>query len=48
MTKEEAIKAILANYPPENYSMQREALDKAIVLLKEHKPMNIIMSFGEE
>jgi hypothetical protein len=34
MTSEEAIKAIKANYPPENYSMLREALDLAIKLLE--------------
>lgn len=30
MTREEAIDAIKCNYPPENYSMLREALDIAI------------------
>lgn len=35
MTSQEAIETIEANYPPENYSMLREALDMAIALLKE-------------
>lgn len=35
MTNQEAIETIEANYPPENYSMLREALDMAIALLKE-------------
>lgn len=30
MTYEEAIKAIKCNYPPERYSMLREALDMAM------------------
>lgn len=33
MTPEEAIGAITANYPPENYTMLREALDMAITAL---------------
>jgi hypothetical protein len=33
MTPEEAIKAIEANYPPENYTMLREALDMAVSAL---------------
>ena len=37
MTREEAINAIKCNYPPENYSMLREALDMAIEALKEVK-----------
>ena len=36
MTNQEAIETIEANYPPENYSMLREALDMAIGLLREH------------
>ena len=36
MTNQEAIETIKANYPPENYSMLREALDMAIELLKKH------------
>lgn len=35
MTNQEAIETIEANYPPENYSMLREALDMAIARLKE-------------
>lgn len=35
MTSKEAIEAIKANYPPENYTMLREALDLAIKLLEE-------------
>ena len=38
MTNQEAIETIKANYPPENYSMLREALDMAIALLKEQEP----------
>ena len=34
MTREEAIDAIKCNYPPENYSVLREALDMAIEALK--------------
>lgn len=41
MTNQEAIETIKANYPPENYSMLREALDIALTLLEdqEAKPM---------
>jgi len=39
MTNQEAIETIEANYPPENYSMLREALDMAIALLKEQEPV---------
>jgi len=39
MTSQEAIETIKANYPPENYSMLREALDMAIALLKEQEPV---------
>lgn len=41
MTNQEAIETIKANYPPENYSMLREALDTALALLEdqEAKPM---------
>ena len=35
MTNKEAIQAIKSNYPPEQYSMLREALDMAIRLLEE-------------
>ena len=34
MTREEAIDAIKCNYPAENYSMLREALDMAIEALE--------------
>ena len=37
MTNIEAIKAINANYPPENYTILREALDMAIALLEEQE-----------
>ena len=37
MTNQEAIETIEANYPPENYSMLREALDIAIAVLKEQE-----------
>lgn len=40
MTNEEAIQAIKSNYPPERYTMLREALDMAMTLLAaESKPM---------
>ena len=38
MTNEEAIKAIKCNYPPENYTILREALDMAIEALKKTNP----------
>jgi len=38
MTNEEAIKAIKANLPPENYSILREALMIAIHALDEEQP----------
>ena len=34
MTNEEAIRAIKCNYPPENYTRLREALDMAIEALE--------------
>ena len=37
MTNQEAITTIEANYPPENYSMLREALNMALTLMKEQK-----------
>ena len=42
MTNQEAIETIEANYPPENYSMLREALDMAIALLKEQEAVPVI------
>ena len=38
MPNEEAIKAIKCNYPPENYTILREALDMAIEALKKQIP----------
>ena len=38
MTNEEAINAIKSNYPPENYTILREALDMAIEALKKTNP----------
>lgn len=35
MDYQEAIEVIKSNYPPENYTMLREALDLAIELLSE-------------
>lgn len=35
MSYEEAIQTIKLNYPPENYTMLREALDLSIKLLEE-------------
>jgi len=37
MTNQEAIETIQANYPPENYTLLREALDKAVNLLNEQE-----------
>ncbi len=42
MTNQEAIETIEANYPPQNYSMLREALDMAIAKLKEQKAVPVI------
>ena len=39
MTPKEAIKAIECNYPPEEYSRLREALDLAIDTLEKQIPM---------
>ena len=38
MTYEEAIKAIKCNYPPEHYSMLREALDIALEVIDKQIP----------
>lgn len=38
MTNEEAIKAIINNYPPSHYSMLREGLDLAIKALEKQIP----------
>lgn len=35
MTSKEAINVIKSNYPPENYTILREALDLAIRLLED-------------
>jgi len=45
MTNQEAIETIKANYPPENYSMLREALDIALALLKEQEAVEPYMDF---
>jgi len=42
MTNQEAIETIEANYPPQNYSMLKEALDMAMAMLKEQEPKQII------
>lgn len=42
MTNQEAIETIKANYPPEKYSMLREALDMTMAMLKEQEPKQII------
>ena len=47
MTNKEAIEAIEANYPPENYTILREALDMAIAMLKEQEPKQIIRKQGK-
>ena len=44
MTNNEAIETIKANYPPENYSLLREALDMAVALLKEQEPVSPIIN----
>lgn len=44
MTNKEAIEAIKCNYPPENYTRLREALDMAIKALEKQtpkKPINL-------
>lgn len=38
MDEDEAIQIIKSNYPPERYSMLREALDFAMKALEERKP----------
>ena len=38
MTNEKAIRAIKCNYPPENYTILREALDMAIEALEKQIP----------
>jgi len=38
MKETEAIEAIKANYPPENYALLREALDLAVNALKKQIP----------
>ena len=48
MTNEEAIKAIKANWPPENYSILREALTLAIHALGEKEPPSKNCSFYTE
>lgn len=35
MTSKEAIEVIKSNYPPENYTLLREALDLAMQLLEQ-------------
>ena len=42
MTNQEAIETIEANYPPENYSMLRAALDMALSLLEKQESQKII------
>ena len=46
MTNKEAIEAINANYPPENYTILREALDMAIALLEEQEPKKVMWRIG--
>ena len=40
MTNQEAIEAIIANYPSENYTILREALDMAVALLEEREDID--------
>lgn len=48
MTNDEAIKAIRANWPPENYSILREALTLAIGALSgENQPLKICSYYIE-
>ena len=46
MTNQEAIETIEANYPPENYTMLREALDMAIDMLKNQEPVKPVVRKG--
>ncbi len=48
MTNDEAIKAIRANWPPENYSILREALTLAIHALSEEDQHSKSCSYYEE
>lgn len=50
MTNQEAIETIEANYPPEKYSMLREALDIAIKAVQKHipkEPVNFHKNYDE-
>lgn len=48
MTNNEAIKVIKANWPPENYSILREALTLAIcVLSEEDQPLKSCSYYAE-
>lgn len=47
MTNEEAIKAIRANWPPENYSILREALTLAIRALGEEQSSKSCSYYAE-
>lgn len=38
---QEAKETIMSNYPPENYTMLREALDLAMSLLNKETPMKV-------
>jgi len=48
MTNDEAIKAIRANWPPENYSILREALTLAIHALGEEEQSSKSCSYYTE
>ena len=42
LTNKQMIDAIKSNYPPENYTMLREALDKSMELLEKQIPKKIV------
>lgn len=48
MTNREAIEAIKSNYPPANYSILREALDKAMEALEQTEWILCSEKFPEE
>ena len=48
MNNQEAIKAIKDNWPPENYSMLREALEIIIKLFKKQEPKSPVVGSDEE
>ena len=47
LTNTEAIEAIRKNYPPENYSILREALDMAIEALEKQIPLEPVETWDD-